>query len=244
MIKGIIFDKDGTLLDFNKMWLSAARKVIKEYCKMNFLPTDVQSEKRLLSAIGVEGDVIKQDGALAYMTYRQIGEVIAESFPEYGITREVAGKQIEMLFEAVIQEGKAECAESCDLHALLSELKNKGIKIGLVTADNKEVTELCLKKLGVEKEVFDYLGCDDGKTQPKPEPEMFFAFCSKCKLQPNQVAVVGDTHNDMKFAHNAGGMGIGVLCGLSNREDFAGYADEVIETPMDVLSLLVESRNI
>ena len=45
---------------------------------------------------------------------------------------------------------------------------------------------------------------------------------------PQEILVVGDTKNDMIFAHMCGGTGIGVLSGLAKKEDFAGEADEIL----------------
>ncbi len=77
----------------------------------------------------------------------------------------------------------------------------------------------CLKKLGTYQE-FDYVGADDGVKRPKPEADMFLEFQHKFNLKPEEIAVVGDTYNDVVFARNNGGIAIGVLSGVSSEEDF------------------------
>ena len=69
---------------------------------------------------------------------------------------------------------------------------------------------------------FDYVGADDGVLRPKPEADMFLEFQKKFGLKPQEIAVVGDTYNDIRFARENGGVAIGVLSGVSQEADFAG----------------------
>ena len=47
-ISGIIFDKDGTLLDFNEFWIPAAQCVIRRILSYYKIPvTDIHTEKAL-----------------------------------------------------------------------------------------------------------------------------------------------------------------------------------------------------
>ena len=42
MIKGILFDKDGTLIDFFSLWLGAAKAVVIQFLKENELSEEVE----------------------------------------------------------------------------------------------------------------------------------------------------------------------------------------------------------
>lgn len=42
MIKGILFDKDGTLIDFFSLWLGAAKAVVIQFLKENELSEEVK----------------------------------------------------------------------------------------------------------------------------------------------------------------------------------------------------------
>lgn len=255
MIKGVLFDKDGTLLKFQELWLDAAKYVVWDFCFVNHLPISSELQEFILKAMGVENNMIRQDGPLAYMTYEQIGEAVVNSLKSveykelssklqvdmYGwavrISKELAGRQMKVLFETVLEREELTCLPTCDVKNLFKELKKRNIKIGLATADNRPVTEKCLKQLGIVEE-FDFLGCNDGILKPKPETDMFDAFCEECGLKPEEVAFIGDTANDMRFAKNAGGMAVGILCGLANREELEPLADEVMDTPAEIIALL------
>lgn len=242
-IRGILFDKDGTLLKFQDLWLDAAKSVVRDFIFINKLPDTGAMHTSVLKAMGVEGDSVRADSPLAYMTYEQIGAVVAEKLreqqPEVVMSNELAGRQMSVLFETVLETEQLSCVPTCDLQELFRELRERGIRIGLATADNSPVTVKCLKQLGVETE-FDFIGCDDGLLQPKPQPDMFVAFCRQCGLMPEEVAVVGDTVNDMYFAKACGGTAIGTLSGLADREALAGLADYIVDTPAEILMLLEE----
>lgn len=255
MIKGVLFDKDGTLLKFQELWLDAAKYVVWDFCILNHLPVSTELKEFLLKAMGVENDVIRQDGPLAYMTYEQIGEAVVNALKTveykdlseklkidlYGgtvkLSKELAGRQMKILFETVLEREELTCIPTCDVKSLLKKLKKQNIKIGLATADNRSVTEKCLNQLGILQE-FDFLGCNDGILKPKPEKDMFESFCKVCDLKAEEIAVAGDTVNDMYFAKNAGGVAVGILCGLANREELEPLADIIMETPEELIAMI------
>jgi len=67
---------------------------------------------------------------------------------------------------------------------------------------------------------------------------MFETFCKAYGLEPEKVAVVGDTYNDMRFAKNCKGKAVGVLSGVSRKEDFQDLADVVLPSVADIFSIL------
>ena len=66
MIKGILFDKDGTLVDFFSLWLQAAAAVIPVFFKQNGLEASKELVQHLLCTIGVNHGRVDPKGALAY----------------------------------------------------------------------------------------------------------------------------------------------------------------------------------
>ena len=122
MIRGILFDKDGTLLCFEELWLDATKHVIYDFCRLNRLPENKKVETLILKAMGVENEKIRQDGALAYMTYEQIGAVVVTTLHQAGmaehVSRELAGRQMSVLFETVLAREQLACIPTCDLKTL------------------------------------------------------------------------------------------------------------------------------
>ena len=64
-------------------------------------------------------------------------------------------------------------------------------------------------------------------------------FCKAYGLEPEEVAVVGDTYNDMRFAKNCKGKAVGVLSGVSRKgKIFQDLADVVLPSVADIFSIL------
>lgn len=267
MIKGILFDKDGTLIDFNALWLAAARWVIPEFIGqldgpagagmdlaiagrgmdsaiagrgmdsaivsrgMDDLQLQTRLQKELLEALGVFGDNIDSKGALAWKTYGEMAVDLNVVLRAHSILveNEWVEAQISRLFDQYIQGPEAVFCPVTDLKRVMGDLKDRGLIIGLATADTKMNAHRCLKHLGIDG-YFDYIGADDGVLAPKPQPDIFMDFAGRFHLQPSHIAVVGDTWNDMFFARRCQGLAIGVLSGTGGRGDLEPMADHVLES--------------
>ena len=242
-IKGVLFDKDGTLLDFNSLWLSVAEQVAEnlagECCALNTGINLAKQKEKILWAMGVEHGIVRADGPLAYMTYEKIGKRISEvlTLEQIKLPEILEQGELNVLFEDALESDSLPIKATCNLRQLFMSLREKEIKLGLATADNKCVTERCLRQLGII-EYLDFIGCDDGVLQPKPQADMFVAFCQEQQLHPEEVAVIGDTYNDMLFAKKCGGLAVGVLCGLSERKQLEIKADIVVDTPENILDMI------
>ena len=192
-----------------------------------------------LRAMGVEDGKVDPKGALAYKSYQEIAEDICRALEEKGIVLDTSRvqEQLERLFNGSVTSGDISYRELTDIGQVMRDLKGKGICVGLATADTLYSAESCLKKLGTYQE-FDYVGADDGIRKPKPEADMFLEFQNKFHLKPEEIAVVGDTYNDVVFAKNNGGIAIGVLSGVSSEEDFRGEADYILNSIQELPQLL------
>ena len=76
MIKGILFDKDGTLIDFYEVWGKAAVKVAKRLCDARRMP---ERQRMLLREMGVADGRVDPDGALAWKSYRGVADMTKSS---------------------------------------------------------------------------------------------------------------------------------------------------------------------
>lgn len=243
MIRGILFDKDGTLVDFFSLWLETTRELAPEFLAVNGIGTGDGEKKAFLEMLGIRENRVDPEGALAYKSYPEIAEDICRAFREKGIRLEPEKVREDLirLFDRYAGADKIRAAGLADMKTLIPRLKEMGLRVGLATADTAESAEKCLEALGV-KDAFDYIGADDGVIRPKPAPDMFRRFQQSFGLKPEEILVVGDTPNDMRFAHENGGRAAGVLSGVSAAEKLEGSADYLIPSVRELPELLEKIR--
>ncbi|MFV0529654.1 MAG: HAD family hydrolase [Lachnospiraceae bacterium] len=239
MVKGILFDKDGTLIDFFSLWLQAALEVIPQLLEENEIESTPAMVEYLLQVIGVQGETVDPLGALAYKSYVEMADMIREALAAKGIALETAKihVQLEVLFHRSVTSRHASLLQLTDLRDMTRILRERSILVGLATADTIASAQSCLESLDV-LELFAYVGADDGIKRPKPEKDMFLEFQQNFGLHAEEIAVVGDTYNDIVFARQNGGIAIGVLSGVSTLKDFRGEADYVIDSIQQLPELL------
>ncbi|MGM0877862.1 MAG: HAD family hydrolase [Bacillota bacterium] len=223
-IKGILFDKDGTLLKFGSIWIKVIGNVIDELLEMIGESDNVNLKKQLCLSIGLRDGEVDEKGHLASGTSLDI----ANSF------QKVLPKNIpflhQWLSEHVLEKTKQliEYVEPvCNLSPLFSALREKGIVIGIATADDYETTILCLRHLGIREEIA-FLGTSD-LYEKKPCSQVVEKFCEQFGFEQEEVAMVGDTVIDLQTAINSrAGYGVGVLSGVGSEEELKKLADFVI----------------
>lgn len=214
--KLIIFDKDGTLLDFDAFWLpvsEAALSYIIEYAK---LPSSVVSE--IFDAFDVRDGVTSITSELCHGTYASMGRVIFSVIKRH--TDTLSENEIIALtreaYHKYMDKGEIK-PTSPKLYEALKKLYDSGITLGVVTTDAPLVTEECLKKLGI-REFFTFVLSDDGVMPAKPSPASLDFVREKLSLSKNEILMVGDTLTDISYAKAGGVQVVGVAKTEENAE--------------------------
>ncbi|MDH3692522.1 MAG: HAD family hydrolase [Gammaproteobacteria bacterium] len=231
-IKGILFDKDGTLLDFHATWIpayeAAAMAVCMESGKPDFVPD-------LMQAAGFDPVTQRCDpeSPLACGTNEQIARIWGETsdFNDVGALIDL----METVFE---KEVAAKPVPVNGLAVLLRRLVEQGQVLGVATMDCEAQAHAVLNQLRLA-DCFSFVCGYDSGFGVKPGPGMVEAFSARTGLAPRQVAVVGDTPHDLNMARAADvGLVIGVLTGASPRAVLAGLADHVLADITELESLI------
>ncbi len=222
MIKGILFDKDGTLLEFADFWLPVAREAVLEMLEVR--GADASLLAPMLDAIGADRGI---SGVLCYGTYGAIAEalngVLLSAYPDVA---PITGEENASTVEKYLCKGILH--PTCpDIVGLFRTLHQKGIRTALATSDNTPVSKRCLASLGILSS-FDAIYADDGVYPPKPDPYFIRLFCREFSLEPDEVMMVGDTVSDMQFAIAGGVHPIGVAKTEQDREALAPYAERIL----------------
>ena len=233
----VIFDKDGTLVDFDAFWISVTQAALTQVLT-DLGRTDVPTEP-ILEALGVRDGTTDINGVLCKGTYREIGEIVYEFLRRHGCTlscEETVARVLEA-YNSSMQAGEVR-PTSPALTAMLTSLKEQGKKLAVVTTDNEPITRLCLQKLGIEA-LFDKIYTDDGRTPTKPDPYCAEDFCRLTGVPKDRTVMVGDTMTDVRFARNAGICVVSIAQNEQSRTVLLPHADVVI-TDMTQLADILE----
>ncbi|WP_313342608.1 HAD family hydrolase [Sedimentibacter sp.] len=226
MIKGILFDKDGTLIDFS-LWIDAAantiKKLMKEYCL-----EDDNIFNELKKSIGIKENGAEPFGALANRSHEDVAAELHFVLSKYrNIELEPFQKHVVELIRGEVLRDEVKIKPLTDIRALYEYLNSKGIKMGLATADSYQSAMHMIDKLNLH-DCFDFIGSNDGVMKLKPHKDECERFCSMYGLNPEEVAIVGDSYYDMMFAKNSGAIGVGVLSGVSCKINLKDIGDVII----------------
>lgn len=233
-IKGIIFDKDGTLIEFQSFWIPVTYRVISRLCRRYEMNTFVQQE--CLVALGIYGDEdVDPEGQMAIGTYETISEALQKVFLCNGKKVDIDSFQNEItcLFEEEAE--KQSNTFTTDLKELYEFLRVKNIHIAIATTDNMEITQKCLKESGLNVEI---ISACDGSIPKKPDVKLIDYCASAWNTTCENILMIGDTPNDLRFAKRAGAKTIGVLTGVSSRQVLTSYADVILNDIGELKNIL------
>ncbi len=231
MIKGIVFDKDGTLLDYEAFWVPVAKTAITELLDKNGYSSDFLPI--LMEGIGTYDGI---SGVLCYGTYGDIASALNSTLESLGVSHKFDMQDVAVAFDNNLHNGSI--IPTCkNIIPLFKKLKSMGIKTAVITNDNYIVTKKCLKALKIEQ-FFDATFADDGINPHKTNPYYMKLFCDLFKLTPDEVIMVGDTLTDMEFAQNSGTKVMGVAKKESDKKLLLQYTDCIFDDISYVLELL------
>ena len=178
MIKAVLFDMDGTLVDTERLGIKTFIQAAKDFGAE--LPVSV-----IKSFIGHnKTDVVRLTEE--YLGSRELAEQIFERQSNY--RTEWAPTQLEA------KSGVHEC---------LSALKEAGYRLELVTSSRTATAERNLKLFDLQG-YFETKTCGEETTKGKPEPDIYLKGAEKLGLEPAECVVVEDSYNGALSGLNAG----------------------------------------
>ena len=184
MIKAIIFDMDGLMIDSERVTFECYQKILKD---MN-LTMDEEFYKTLL------GKPLKG-------IYQKFYDVYGDGFPIEDVIKDVhafMAKRFET--EGVpIKTG---------LKSLLEYLKENNYKTIVATSSNRDRVDTILSQAQIT-DYFDDSICGDEVTKGKPNPEVFLKSCQKLGVNVDEAIVLEDSEAGIQASYDAG---IKVIC--------------------------------
>lgn len=212
MIKGILFDFDGTLANTIDLIIAS----FEHTCKA------------VLGRVPVREDIVNTfglplaDAMLALSGKPELVEQMRNVYREYNdshhddMIRPIAG-----------------------VEETLVALKKRDIKIAVVTSKKPRMLQRGLACLNLGKYVDTVIALGDTK-ESKPHAEPMLAACAKLQLVPQECLCVGDSPFDLQSGRNAGARTVAVRYTAFAWEKIMeeGRPDYVIEKPQDLLELV------
>ena len=116
------------------------------------------------------------------------------------------------------------------LPALFGTLREAHVQIAVVTSDDRTPTLAALEWLGVLDQVA-FIACADDDYPHKPAPDGIWAACEATGIPLERAVMVGDSTTDMLAGERAGvGLRAAVLTGMMDASVLAPLADVVMES--------------
>lgn len=191
MIKAILFDFDGTLVNSAPGIVKTMEQVFTE---MN---VEVPTEEAMRATIGLPLRLaLKELGHLDDKRADDATELYRALFPVY-----------EVGYVTVFP----------DVTETLMSLKEKGIRMAVVTSRDTVSLKLIADRRELTPFFETYVTGADG-FPPKPAPDMVLELLKRMKLKEDEVLVVGDTTFDIDMGNSAGCKTVAVTYGNHSRE--------------------------
>lgn len=184
MIKAIIFDMDGLMIDSERVTFECYQERLKD---MN-LTMDAEFYKTLL------GKPIKG-------IYQRFYDVYGNDFPIENVIRDVH----QLMAERFETEG---VPVKKGLVELLHYLKDNNYKTIVATSSNRDRVDKILAQAKIT-EFFDDSICGDEVTKGKPNPEVFLKSCQKLGVNVDEAIVLEDSEAGIQASYDAN---IKVIC--------------------------------
>jgi pyrophosphatase PpaX len=190
MIKGVVFDFDGTIVDSMKLVFDVLNEAL---------------EKRSLPSVEVE------------LLGRMAGLPLIDIIGAKAKISESAAKEVEKdVFKAYTSFCRSSCQLLPHVESTLKVLKSKRIKLGLLTTTPTKPLKEVAEKFSLEDYFDIMMAKEDAKT--KPNPEGLERIIKKFGIKKDECIFVGDSPIDVLTGKAAGVKTFAVTTGIATVE--------------------------
>jgi len=178
MLRAVIFDFDGTLVDSEYLHCVALSKAIKDNTGITVTPEQV--------------------GLLAGMTYTEKAKILLKDKGNFDIER-IAAEAYDYFLSMALDKIKLRRGTK----RVIKMIHSLGLKIGLYSPNRKKFLMSVLSKFGILK-YFDVVIGREDVSRPKPDPEGYLLAAERLKVKPEECLVFEDTPTGFTSAKQAG----------------------------------------
>lgn len=213
--KAFLFDNDGTITDSNSLIVSSFR-----YMSRTVIGRELELPE-ICASFGRPLDEIMMDFKAKY----QLKESIEEMCDIYRTFQKTHSDSGIPAFP--------------DIPKTLAALKEKGVKLGVVTSRLNDSTISVLSQVDIYKYFDVLIGANDTNIH-KPQPEPALLCCERLGVDPSEALMIGDAVFDIQCGQNAGCSTcfVGWSFCTTKEQALAAHPDYIVNTPMDLLELV------
>ena len=204
----VLFDLDGTVVDTGAIILASMRHAAETVLGGEY--TDAQ----LLAAVGGPGLEAQMQALDPARADELVRVYRAHNEPLHDTISVCAGMDV-----------------------VLDELRDRGHRLGVVTAKRRETVALAFDRIPIEH-LFETVVGGDETTENKPHPAPLLLALERMSATPDEAVYVGDSPFDMQAAKAAGVRAIGVSWGRIHDAQKLTDADVVIHDARELLDLV------
>ncbi|MCT4657353.1 MAG: HAD family hydrolase [Cohaesibacter sp.] len=224
-IKGVLFDRDGTLLDLQKTWAGAFYYMIREMAR--------EDEDKIRQIADYSGYLLESRSF--DMTSRLLTGAPSDYCPRWAeICERPYGDEFIGYFTDL-------SLKYCDVsptflpgaQEALRALKDAGIPLGIATNGTESSARRQMASLTIEEDFCFVAGYDSGYGA-KPEPGQILAFAEHLGCEASDILMVGDSLHDIHAGKAAGCLTMGVPTGACTQDELAADADQVLPSLADL----------
>ncbi|GGX40982.1 HAD family hydrolase [Saccharospirillum salsuginis] len=231
-VDAILFDKDGTLLNFGDLWLGWLSALLRQV-NGRLEPNRHIPPHDIAGALGVSPDFQQWDptGPLTIGSMDDIVSILSLHLYQHA---DQAWNDASRLVRDSMANLESETDPALRVTAVagltefLVRAREQGVVMAVVTSDDTSSAHQHLRRLEIDGYFPVVLGHDQ-VARGKPYPDMALTACDKLGVAPHRTLLFGDSNGDMKMAREAGlvaGIGLTPAPHLGTRH--LADADQII----------------
>lgn len=177
MIKAILFDLDGTLLDSPKIIMEGYKEAIRKHVSGYNL-----TESETTAVLGMTLSI-------AFDRHKENDEHLNEMIDTFREVTNRLTKQGLMFYD--------------NAEEVINYLKAKGYLVGIVTSKNRKIVLENLESVGFDVNIFDCLVTSNDTVLHKPNPDPIIYALEQLNVNSDEAIYIGDHENDIKAGFRA-----------------------------------------